>query len=56
MFFLCMEHLLIILHNLLKALQTCEDMSLALNWEKHHFMLQKGVVLGTFFLIKVLRL
>ena len=32
--------------NLSKVLQICEDMNLVLNWEKSHFMVQEGVVLG----------
>jgi len=34
------------LNNLSKVLQRSEDMNLALNWEKHHFMRQKRVILG----------
>nr|GEX61028.1 DNA-directed DNA polymerase [Tanacetum cinerariifolium] len=29
-----------------KMLQTCEDTNLSLNWEKSHFMVKKGIVLG----------
>ena len=36
--------LTIALKNLSKVLQRCEDMNLVLNWEKCHFMVQKGVV------------
>ena len=34
------------LNNLSKVLQRCEDVNLVLNWEKCHFMVQEGVVLG----------
>jgi len=34
------------LHNLNKVLQRCEDKHLVLNWEKCHFMVTEGVVLG----------
>jgi len=34
------------LKNLSKVLQSCEDMNLVLNWEKCHFMVQEGVILG----------
>jgi len=46
MTFLCIEDLLIIVGNLSKVLQKCEDMNLVLNWEKCHFILYEGVVLG----------
>jgi len=36
------------LNNLSKVLQRCEDVTLVLNWEKWHFMIQQGVVLGHF--------
>nr|GFB25787.1 retrovirus-related Pol polyprotein from transposon 17.6 [Tanacetum cinerariifolium] len=29
-----------------KMLQRCEDISLSLNWEKSHFMVKEGIVLG----------
>ncbi|GJW90042.1 reverse transcriptase domain-containing protein [Tanacetum coccineum] len=29
-----------------KMLQRCEDTNLVLNWEKCHFMVKKGIVLG----------
>ncbi|XP_078148472.1 uncharacterized protein LOC144543896 [Carex rostrata] len=32
--------------NLFKILQRCEEVNLVLNWEKCHFMVQEGVVLG----------
>nr|GFA22383.1 reverse transcriptase domain-containing protein [Tanacetum cinerariifolium] len=32
--------------NLEKMLKRCEDTKLALNWEKSHFMVKKGIVLG----------
>jgi len=34
------------LDNLAKVLRRCKEVNLVLNWEKHHFMVQKGVVLG----------
>ena len=34
------------LHNLAHILQRCEDKNLVLNWEKCHFMVQEGIVLG----------
>ena len=34
------------LDNLSKVLQRCEETNLVLNWEKCHFMVTKGVVLG----------
>ncbi|GJY58944.1 reverse transcriptase domain-containing protein [Tanacetum coccineum] len=34
------------LSNLEKMLKRCEDTNLALNWEKHHFMVKEGIVLG----------
>jgi hypothetical protein len=34
------------LTNLSKVLQRCEEVSLVLNWEKCHFMVQEGIVLG----------
>ena len=34
------------LFNLNKVLQRCEDTNLVLNWEKCHFMVQEGIVLG----------
>jgi hypothetical protein len=34
------------LHNLDKVLQRCEGTNLVLNWEKCHFMVNKGIVLG----------
>nr|GEU59225.1 reverse transcriptase domain-containing protein [Tanacetum cinerariifolium] len=34
------------LSRLEKMLQRCEDTSLSLNWEKNHFMVKKGIVLG----------
>nr|GEV15950.1 reverse transcriptase domain-containing protein [Tanacetum cinerariifolium] len=32
--------------NLEKMLKRCEDTKLALNWEKNHFMVKEGIVLG----------
>ena len=34
------------LHNLETVLQRCQDNNLALNWEKCHFMVNEGIVLG----------
>ena len=34
------------LHNLEAVLQRCQDKNLALNWEKFHFMVNEGIVLG----------
>nr|GEZ43322.1 reverse transcriptase domain-containing protein [Tanacetum cinerariifolium] len=34
------------LTNLEKMLKRCEDTKLALNWEKSHFMMKEGIVLG----------
>jgi hypothetical protein len=34
------------LHNLGKVLQRCEETNLVLNWEKCHFMVNEGIVLG----------
>ncbi|GKA10424.1 reverse transcriptase domain-containing protein [Tanacetum coccineum] len=34
------------LNNLDKMLQRCEDAHLVLNWEKCHFMVKEGIVLG----------
>nr|GFC11374.1 reverse transcriptase domain-containing protein [Tanacetum cinerariifolium] len=34
------------LTNLEKVLKRCEDTKLALNWEKSHFMVKEGIVLG----------
>ncbi|GKE03839.1 reverse transcriptase domain-containing protein [Tanacetum coccineum] len=34
------------LNNLDKMLQRCEDAHLVLNWEKYHFMVKEGIVLG----------
>nr|GEU65905.1 reverse transcriptase domain-containing protein [Tanacetum cinerariifolium] len=38
-FFTCLSHLE-------KMLKWCEDTNLALNWEKSHFMVKEGIVLG----------
>jgi hypothetical protein len=32
--------------NLDKVLQRCEEKHLVLNWEKYHFMVREGIVLG----------
>ena len=34
------------LHNLEIVLQRCQDNNLAFNWEKYHFMVNEGIVLG----------
>ena len=34
------------LENLLVVLQRCKDKNLALNWEKCHFIVKEGIVLG----------
>ena len=34
------------LTNLSKVLQRCEEINLVLNWEKCHFMVREGIVLG----------
>ncbi|XP_070017836.1 uncharacterized protein [Nicotiana sylvestris] len=34
------------LHNLRRVLKRCVDTNLVLNWEKCHFMVQEGIVLG----------
>ena len=34
------------LNNLSKVLKRCEDCNLVLNWEKCHFMVKEGIVLG----------
>ncbi|KAJ8759780.1 hypothetical protein K2173_009881 [Erythroxylum novogranatense] len=34
------------LENLTKVLERCEETNLVLNWEKCHFMVQEGIVLG----------
>ena len=34
------------LHNLTRVLERCEETNLVLNWEKCHFMVQEGIVLG----------
>ena len=34
------------LHNLEEVLKRCEMTNLVLNWEKYHFMVQEGIVLG----------
>ena len=33
-------------HNLALVLQRCKDKNLVVNWEKCHFMVQEGIVLG----------
>lgn len=34
------------LHNLTKVLKRCKETNLVLSWEKSHFMVQEGIVLG----------
>jgi hypothetical protein len=34
------------LHNLLLVLKRCKETDLILSWEKSHFMVQEGIVLG----------
>ncbi|XP_013624744.1 PREDICTED: uncharacterized protein LOC106330897 [Brassica oleracea var. oleracea] len=34
------------LSNLCRVLKRCEDTNLVLNWEKYHFMVKEGIVLG----------
>ena len=34
------------LSNLARVLQRCEETNLVLNWEKCHFMVKEGIVLG----------
>ena len=34
------------LENLAKVLKRCEETNLVLNWEKCHFMVREGIVLG----------
>jgi len=34
------------LENLDQVLQRCQDKDLVLNWEKFHFMVREGIVLG----------
>ena len=34
------------LHNLARVLQRCKEKNLVLNWEKCHFMVKEGIVLG----------
>ena len=43
------------LENLDKVLQRCEEKHLVLNWEKCHFMVREGIVLGHLVSEKVLR-
>jgi len=40
------------LSNLERVLQRCEESNLVLNWEKFHFMVQEGIVLGHKILVK----
>lgn len=43
------------LHHLSLVLERCRKKNLVLNWEKCHFMVEKGIVLGHIFHIKELR-
>ena len=43
------------LSNLDRVLQRCERTNLILNWEKCHFMVNEGIVLGQKYLNEVLR-
>lgn len=36
----------ICLHNFDRVLTRCEETNLALNWEKYHFLVKKGIILG----------
>nr|GEZ07538.1 DNA-directed DNA polymerase [Tanacetum cinerariifolium] len=38
--------MMVIFHDMIKKLWRCEDTKLALNWEKSHFMVKEGIVLG----------
>ena len=40
------------LSNLERVLQRCEESNLVLNWEKCHFMVQEGIVLGHKILVR----
>ena len=42
----CIMAIMAIFSNLDRVLQRCEDTSLVLNWEKCHFMVNEGIVLG----------
>ena len=44
------------LHNLDKGWQRCEETNLVLNWEKCHFMVDEGIVLGIKSLKEALKL
>ena len=44
------------LSNLDRVLQRCEETNLVLNWQKCHFMVNEGIVLGHKFLKEVLKL
>jgi hypothetical protein len=35
------------LHNLSLVLKRCKETNLILSWEKSHFMVQEGIILGT---------
>ena len=43
------------LANLERVLQRCEETNLVLNWEKCHFMVQEGIVLGHIIFVKGIR-
>jgi hypothetical protein len=44
------------LHHLTLVLVRCKEKNLVLNWEKCHFMVKQGIVLGMSYLTRVLRL
>jgi hypothetical protein len=44
------------MHNLDKVSQRCEETNLVLNWEKCHFMVNEGIVLGHKFIREALKL
>lgn len=45
-FFVYKDPLTDYLANLERVLEICEDTNLVLNWERCHFMVKKGIVLG----------
>src|ERR1044072_7407370 len=46
MIFRCLVQILMCLENLALVLKRCQETSLVLNWEKCHFMVKDGIVLG----------
>jgi len=48
-FFVCFWWFIWWLFNLEKVLNMCEEKNLVLNWEKYHFMVTNGIVLGHIF-------